>query len=238
MRTIGLILLAHLLLAGDGGGGGDDDGIGDNLLFEDIDDVASTTICAKIFECCDATERMEEFGLFTPVPQNEAECVTAYKGIYAAFLPMMQARIDAGTVVYHGDKAAQCMNAVAAASCAAWGGSQNIDATDPSCEQTFSGTVANGTACTDSEECADGSCDGDPGMCTAFVAMGQSCLGGTCADGLYCKYNENGTAVCTTQEANGTACSDNGTCASDFCDIPMGMVGGVCADAAPYCDGV
>ena len=79
----------------------------------------------------------------------------------------------------------------------------------PACDQMFTGTVANGASCYDTEECAAGYCDFSantcPGTCTAKKAAAASCDDDEeCQAGLSC---ESGT--CAAPLALGASCGGN-----------------------------
>jgi hypothetical protein len=231
--VVGMLVAA--LGACDGGGGGG----GTPIAIDQLDEEAASVTCAKIFECCDAAERMEALGFITPVPTTEAECVTAYGSLIAAFYAELEAGVTDGTIVYHGDKAGNCLAAAENASCAEFNGGE-INSDNADCETTFEGTVATGAACTTSEQCVSGACVGETGAqtCVTLPGVGQPCPDFQCADGAYCEYTKAG-GECVTLKANGTACNSDYECADDFCEGADPQMGtpGTCAAEPATCDG-
>ncbi len=168
------------------------------------------------------------------------------------------ARVKAGTVVYHGDKAAVC---IAALTC----GNFLTETAPAACTGVTVGTLATGKACSAGAECASENCDGSAecpgtcgaapkpiavgaeceaggecdglcvaGKCTAYGSgkNGQACRDGTCAPDMYCEHDELvNEGVCAARAIVGQACKD-GTCAENlFCKGLGPAKTGVCASA-------
>jgi hypothetical protein len=119
---------------------------------------------------------------------NGADCaaVTEQRILNGTF-PMIQSRIDQGTMRYDGAKAQACLNAIAARTCATFN-----DRDPPECLAAIDGTVDLGGDCTLDDDCkgsalcrsTTGTC---PGKCTALLVAGQACAkNDNCASGLVC----------------------------------------------------
>jgi hypothetical protein len=139
----------------------------------------------------------------------------------------------------------QCGDAVAAMSCDQY----LSNASDPAC-RFHGGTIANGGACGDSWQCANGRCASTIGgvvcgACVAQVALGGPCLDIECADGLVCSASAPGstTRVCSQPVQAGAPCFDSNVCpgnthcgaATGSCD-PLPGVGETCDIKSMFCD--
>ena len=155
---------------------------------------------------------------------DQATCVGAFQADDMFFLTM-QADVASKKVKYDSGQAGSCISEASKGQCTFTG--LYPDTNDP-CAKIFTGTVATGGACFDSNECADkGVCNAtdpncDPnsmccaGTCAAapmLAALGQPCQGtGTCADGSYCSPTSN---TCTALVATeGGACDDFYACSN------------------------
>jgi hypothetical protein len=134
------------------------------------------------------------------------------------------AAVHAGKVIYHADKAGECLAGVAP-SCEARnepGNSANPEA----CDATFEGTVAEGGACALDEECVSQECDIP--LCQEACCQG-TCLGGTpvprphvgesCLTDRRCvnSFCDDATNLCTAYLADGAACAESEQCTSYSC---------------------
>jgi hypothetical protein len=98
----------------------------------------------------------------------------------------LQARVDAGRIVYDGTKLQACLDDVAAMGCELL-----TERAPPSCELALQGTVAEGGDCQLDEECEGeqyckltAAC---PGTCTLLEQAGGPCSGSSdCVSGLTC----------------------------------------------------
>jgi hypothetical protein len=211
MRSLPLLFLTSILATTACGG---DDGGGGDVPLDQFATRFAATSCKNIFKCCDATERMQQFQIFNPMPTNEAECTQTLAALIMSFGINTEA-ITAGRLVYDGAAAADCLAAVDAAAC---GAATHQAEDNGSCTAFFVGQVAAGGQCKDDAECAvAGSfCSGGSsdtfGACTTLPALGQPC-DGECVAGAFC----DGT-MCAAKKANGTACGFNSECTSDHCD--------------------
>jgi hypothetical protein len=230
MRAFHVLAVSGILAVGCGGGGGGD------VSLNDFPAEAADAFCAKIFECCDQQEIMEQFSIFNPPITTEAQCVTAFTGFYQLAFGETQAAIDAGKMKYHADRAGACLDAVRDLSCSQYAMLGDSD-TFPGCEDPFEGLVAADQACADDDECVSGYCEGDTqemtGTCKTEPGSGAACPDFQCASGLYCEFGAAGS-TCQPTKADGAQCTSDEECQSDNCDDASGL----CAAAAPTCDGV
>lgn len=214
--------------------GGDDSGSG-AIALANLGDAMATSYCAKTFECCTMAETEQRFE-GAPVT-DEASCRMFYAGFFNALAADFQASIDAGKLVYDGDAARQCVNALNAMACTDY--ARDDDPLSRECPDPFMGQVANDMQCKFDDECQSGYCEGDsqfpapgtPGTCKAAPTSGQACMDFTCADGLTC---ENG--VCTALKADGAACYDGAECQSGGCNGASQSTAGTCG-APTTCNG-
>jgi len=197
---------------------------------------------------CEAADTC--FGQLLPIFLAGGDCETPYRGAIAnGALPLFEAAIARGTLIYDGARASACFDAIGA------GGCDTLSGTMPAvCEEALEGTVALGGVCDVDAECAGdtacvqnttcpGTCTmrGGPGRmcardeecqsgfvcdstsCTAPPSEGQACQGPSapdCRDGLICVGgNETRAGTCRTQMSLFTA-AEGATC-----DL----------EAGPYC---
>jgi len=123
--------------------------------------------------------------------------------------------VEAGTIIYDGDAARKCIDAVAKDDCTF----SNWDTLFAACVNVFEGTVPEGGTCVVFAECAgDVSCETDPG-CTPESCCVGTCrpplveIGGDCSvnyfcvRGAYCHQDfVAGTATCEAELPIGSAC--------------------------------
>ena len=163
-------------------------------------------------------------------------CEQNYSLFYEALAAGVQRGITKGSVIFDNLVAKQCLDDFAKSEC----GVVSL----PSCDLVFVGTIPNGGACTDTQECAgDAHCqlDSCPGTCQANPTMGQSCLDSArCGADLAC----NADNVCDLPLANGEPCQTGDNCASGYCRSVDGVR--TCDDLTEYfslardapCDGL
>ena len=208
------------------GCGSSTSGGGGTVALADFGGELAKVSCHRIYTCCDATERTDNSA---PGP-TEADCVTAMTANNP--LSSLQAGIDVGKIVYHGDKARLCLDHMAALSCADWGINFNMRYV-PDCGRITEGTAATSAACASDAECVSGFCSAS--VCAARGALGDACTSPTaCQDGLYCPVSAGDH--CATAAAVGAACEVSVACQNNSCVIPDGATAGTCG-APMMCNG-
>lgn len=177
------------------GAEGESESEGEGIALEDLPAAYAEEVCSQAEAC---------LGALGELFFDRAQCVqdVTSSGEQGS-LPQMQAAIDAGTVVYHSDRAQECVDAIAAAGCEIFS-NQPIEA----CEDMFEGSVDEGGACNIDEECAgaDLYCENDacPGACAPRLGAGSECANdGECGDALVC---DEGLDTCEAPGAGGAAC--------------------------------
>lgn len=138
-----------------------------------------------------------------------------------------------GSIVYDGERAHECIEALTGASCAVYAFEDTLWSSV--CSRVFSGTIADGQLCHLDVQCRSSWCDVSwdacDGACCAGScvtvpqgsAIGQACPLGLCVDGAFCDY---GTETCQARKGEGVPCEYSEACASDL--VCMGYPG-VCA---------
>ncbi len=75
---------------------------------------------------------------------------------------------------------------------------------------------------------ADLNCNFDTFICESNAGVGESCLGVSCAEGLYCDGGQDSTCVAQYGPGEGCAssvvCAENGQCINNFCQEPAPLV--------------
>lgn len=236
MRMRHVLVLAGMAVFGGGmacGGGG-----GSDIALSDLPPEIAQATCGKAFECCTAAEFMDQYGVAT-----EAECVTQFTALLQSQVGVWQAAIDAGRLAYHAGNAGGCISALNDMSCADYAGSGG----DPtgSCDDPFEGLVAADGACSSSDECVSGYCEGATtsppadGACKTRPAIGAMCPDFTCVDGAYCEFGAMGS-TCVATKADGMSCNGGYECTSGGCnggDPMMGTPGMCGAPTDVTCNG-
>jgi hypothetical protein len=209
MRAYTLAAIVGLYGCGGGGGGG-------SIPIEELGNELQEAFCSRIVRCglVDDVASCSEL-----IDFNDEE---------------IQAGVAAGTIDYDGELARDCLDAFAAASCD--GSSESARVEPPSCREAIRGTVADGGACENSNECASGDCMLTscqmaccPGTCATTVedaAIGASCAAGPCVEGAFC----DATQICRALINADQACNNSGECNYGlYCEQTTGP--GVCRDA-------
>ncbi len=143
--------------------------------------------------------------------------------------PDVLAAVEAGKVIYHGDKARECL-CIVGGSCDRTQFDRNPGSA--ACDEMFEGTVAAGGQCALDEECisqdcnvpacpdacCQGSCVGDAPPARPIV--GESCAINNDCVASYCDFT---TDICTAYKQVGEACNSSSQCATGGC------VSSVCA---------
>lgn len=197
MTRLGLSVVAASLgaafLFGCGGGG--------SVKVENLGDAVADSAC----------DRLERCGAIA----DHATCVAIYKTLINE--DNIIAGVNAGLITYDGGKAQECLDALSGASCDPSAMDERV--LPQACTDAIKGTVADGGACKNSDECKSGSCELTtctmaccPGTCNptppAKVAIGQSCSAAPCVDGAFC----NSSTVCAALLAAGQSCTSDDEC--------------------------
>lgn len=167
---------------------------------------------------CDAADAC--LGPLLPIFLAAGDCETPYRALVAnTVLPMFEAAIARGTLVYDPARVSACLDAVASGGCDTLAGGMLPAA----CEDALQGTVALGGACDIDAECVDDAAcvqgAACPGTCTARGGPGRSCArNDECQRGFICD-----STTCTAAPTEGQACK--GPSAPD-CRIGLICVGG------------
>lgn len=221
MRALTFTFASFVLACGGGSGG-------EGVPIDKLGDELAVVTCSKIFECCTAEEAMQQ----TLGSETEAECVRTLSLFGGLLENIYQDSIDAGRLVYHGDRLRDCFDLIAAQSCTQYAlstvGDGDFEAFG--CEDPFDGMVAAGGQCASDEDCTSGYCSGDSldsegnimyGTCATAPTAGMPCDSFTCASGHYCE-----TGTCQPTKADGMPCTGadectNGGCNADVCGMTM-----------------
>ncbi len=194
--SIPLAAFSVLTVLGCGGGGGG--GGGGGVPLDDIPDRYAAASCEHLERC---------LGSFTAILFGSNCADELSTRLQETVMPLWRAAIDAGTLEYDPNAAADCLDDLRDAACDAPG------VRGTACDDVFRGTVAAGGACRSHEECAgDAFCDVDascPGECRARGGAGASCDDDdACMASLECI-----DGSCTTPLTIGDACDeDNDAC--------------------------
>jgi len=167
------------------------------IEFGDLSGRFGTSYCSYATRC-GATAVFETLLLHSTITNCSAQTGTYLANTQFA---QYQEAIDRGTLAYDGNRAAQCLAAFDGLSCDPGA----IGSQPAACDETFIGMVADGGACTISEECGTHStCVGagaSCGMCTHTPQLGEACTS-SCATNAYCSMG-----TCVARVASGGACT-------------------------------
>lgn len=205
-------------------------GCANEIAVEDWGKEAVAASCKKQFECCTAEEITAQ-GMGLATYASEEACNAALGGLVALLTTPVNSAVAAGTIVYDGEKMAECLDEVLALSCGDYSASQ--EETISSCDkEVFAGQVAKDGVCSVSQECAAGSCvgasflTGAKGKCGDLPGDGAACAEHECAEGFYCNND-----TCAAAQAEGADCFFSSECASGICTEDK------CAAKPVTCDG-
>jgi hypothetical protein len=139
----------------------------------------------------------------------------------------LMADVSAGTVKYDGQSASVCVNAIERQMGMCQRSAQGRLVLPPACDNMFTGTIADGGACLNDQQCVSATCDRSacastnaccPGACVAPVsAVGTTAVGvacgtnGDCVEGAFCATGR-AASVCTALLAAGQPCDDSTQC--------------------------
>lgn len=185
-------------------------------------DEVARAACAKLFDCCDASEVMiVASGKFT----DEASCRVSVAANMRQDEGVPNTRFD-------GDAARDCVDAYAALSCSAFGSDDTEAVT--SCTHIYVGTIEDGQACEESDSCKSGFCEGTTTRtCGTLPGNGEACAQYSCAEGLACSDD----MICEPPHANGAACWMSDQCTSRYCNTATMMCEARHVEDPAVCDG-
>lgn len=169
-------------------------------------------------------EYLTRCGLFA----STAECRLHFEQTTTQSTSLVAA-VEAGKVKYDEDLADECLDKLRDAQCS------RTSALDGSCEDIFTGTIADGGMCAFDSECISGSCSVTdctmaccPGTCVAArptPKIGEACTF-RCVEGAYCGSDR----ICHAVLAKGAACDDPFACADGlYCSGLTAMTAGTCS---------
>jgi hypothetical protein len=150
-----------------------------------------------------------------------------------------RAAIAAGTIVFRGDDALACADALARRSCDVT--SQSSRVLPDACFTVLVGTQGDGAACTRNLECVSQVCDAPacdgaccPGTCVGDAApvraqVGASCEAARCVDAAFCDE----AALCVARKAAGGTCIVSDNCQFGLDCDPDGSCGALPALGEP-----
>lgn len=231
-RGVGSVVVSSALalaLGCDGSSGGSKS----SVPFDRFGAEFAAAYCHKMFACCSVSEITS----IDATAVDDASCASDMAAFFGGKLAVTQAEIDAGLVIYRGDRARACLDKVATLSCQQWVGDDRL-IRFPECQAIVEGTVATGSACAADDECSSGHCGTSTGalVCTAQAQLGDSCAFADCVPGLACRTDESAVVLmCGQMLADGAPCVDTHDCASSFC-ISDGTGLAFCG-LPPFCDG-
>lgn len=200
-------------------------------------------VCAHVFSCCTeeelpkASTAIGAKGRFS----TEEECRRVLGEKVDADIEQMEEALIAGRLVYHADKAGECMREIEAASCD--DGEQLRDVSQ-ACEQAFESQVDVGGDCRATDDCREGSCIGvkrnpDDGsvtelgtclkgevgdMCDPFDSIHIPEIRSSCATGNFCgdlDYDPDSVLLvgtCKKESQLGEECLANECTEGAYCD--------------------
>lgn len=203
--TVGICLLSSVLACGDPA----------PPPLEDVPGRYAEAFCDAGEECLGP---LYEF--FFP-----GDCATLLrKQLEEGALPLWEAGIASGNIVYRGGEVDGCIAEIESSGCGLF-----ANAGLPACEAVFDGQVATGGACNGNEDCEDGYCAIGamcPGTCVARGAAGAGCdEDEQCQAGLQCLGGE-----CAVAPGEGEPCETD-------CAVPLQCDEGTCRSLASAFDG-
>ena len=208
-----------------------DSGGGPGLPASQLGAQYASAFCRKAFTCCDTTELPSH----TPTMVDEATCRTMVAAAIDAEVADNEPSVAAGRAVYHGDRAQRCLDALNALPCEQWGYDDELDRF-PDCVTVFTGTLAPGTPCEHSVDCAGGHCNLVDG-CIADGKLGQACEIGSCLPELVCHVSAtSAAATCGDLLPDGSPCLYSNECFSQVC--AMNAAGDPVCTPPTMCNGV
>jgi hypothetical protein len=163
------------------------------------------------------------------------------------------AAVQAGKIIYHGDKAQQCLDSLSGSSCAR-NDFLSSRSQSTACDETFEGTVGDMGACALNDECisrdcAIPSCPANTccqGMCVGGTApvrpkLGEACTNTSSSTRCTDSYCDAMTAKCTAYKPAGTSCLATSecvigaACTNSVCTMLV-ATGGACTSSSNCSD--
>lgn len=210
---------ALVVLVSCGGNGPDVDTTQDNVC-DQIAEVA----CFDMYQCCSEGEIERTLGVSDPrtQPECQSDLATRCKRVIAD--------LDFSIKDRHVKFDAKAMNDCLKEFVAPENTCVTVEAMKPwaaACmTSAWTGTVAAGSACDFSYECATDNFCAANRMCTALPTESMPCSAQGCASGLFCDTAAVGGPVCRALLGSGVACTSASQCQKGlFCDTsaPVGM---------------
>ncbi len=205
-----------------------------DVAAEDMGDCYIAALCELYTRCFDLYPTAEDCVAAGGPFGGGGDPLVGLKRIFDA--------ADAGKVVYDPAKAGACMTGLASVTCVdLFSGSGNVFG--GACDETFSGSVAGGGSCFESEECQvpgagcqqTGSCNLQCclGTCINPLPVGSDCTTGSCEDGAYCvRDSANMINTCEPGDLN-APCENSWNCDDGlWCDGVSGSLG-ICRNDLP-----
>ena len=227
-----VVALAVLVALGQGCSSGGGRGGGAIPIGQYGNELAKT-YCKRAFTCCDAGELAGEGSWGA----SEAECVANLSAELAGDIAGLQADVDAGRVVYHGDEARRCLDNVTSLACADYGVDVYLPRV-PGCLQVIEGTLPVGEACSGDDQCMSHSCGptttGTGMACVAVGAVNDACSTTIeCEPGLFCS-----SGTCQVPFLNDAPCTENAGCMTYYCYAGAGFENAPVCRAPMTCNGL
>lgn len=197
------------------------------LALENLREAQLTALCSYYVRC-GAAEALQT-------------CVESFSN---SFLPVQAldyrnqiAAVAAGKVVYHSDKAEECLAALENLSC------DRMSTAGPlACQEIFSGTAGAGDVCAIAEECVsqfcmtttcnNGCCTG---TCMGATPPGMKNLSEPCTYRDRCSggYCDTATGTCAAFKAPGTGCTQTAECGTGYICRTTGSTSMTCEMPSP-----
>jgi hypothetical protein len=204
MRKLVIALLSIAACGPDSGSG--------SIAIGDLGDALVSSYCDLYVRCGVVADQASCEQLFGTDVNVDADIIAA---------------VEAGKVIYHGDKARECLNGFFTGTCdrsMIFGNRSQPTA----CDETFEGTVGDAGICAIDEECISQDCVVPQcpdaccqGTCMGATAPGHPTVGQACGPAIPTCSNsfcDTTTLLCTAYIADGGACMSNSSCQTGLCD--------------------
>lgn len=226
------VLPLSLAACGDTGGG--------SIALEDLADEVDEAFCEADVKCGESPDM--------------ATCLDTRYGDREDELKTISASVEAGRISYDAEQAAECLDLIRGMECR-FSSTFDEAAFEAACRAVFTGTVADGGACVEDEECASQECE-PPTDCTMSccvgacvmaepdptpVPVGGDCSGveAECVATAYCASDATGER-CVAKVGAGQPCADFDACQQGlFCVLDYATEMGTCQelpDEGETCD--